>query len=101
MSKKTDLESELLEKEEVEEPPMYRVILHNDDYTPMEFVVSVLIDIFNKSDQEATQIMLSVHQKGIGVCGVFVFEVAETKVAQVEHLARRQGWPLKCTMEPE
>ena len=101
MSRKSDTGSELLEKEDLEEPPLYRVILHNDDYTPMEFVVSVLIDIFSKSEQEATKIMLSVHEKGIGVCGVYAFEVAETKVAQVEHLAKRQGWPLKCTMEPE
>ena len=80
---------------------MYRVLLPNDDYTPMEFVVFVLEQFFNKSREQATRIMLHVHQKGVGVCGVYTFEVAETKVAQVMDLARRNEHPLQCTMEKE
>ena len=80
-------------------PSMYRVLLMNDDYTPMEFVVSVLIGIFNKTHDEAMQITLNVHQKGIGTCGVYTFEVAETKVAQVMDAAKRAQHPLQCTLE--
>lgn len=80
-------------------PSMYRVLLLNDDYTPMEFVVAILQQIFNKSSDEATQIMLHVHQNGVGVCGVFTYEVAETKVVQVVDAARRAQHPLQCTME--
>ena len=80
-------------------PSMYRVLLMNDDYTPMEFVVSVLIGIFKKSPEEATRIMLNVHQTGIGTCGVYTFEVAETKVAQVMDAAKRNQHPLQCTLE--
>lgn len=80
-------------------PSQYRVLLLNDDYTPMEFVVSILMGIFKKTNEEATQIMLNVHQNGIGVCGVYTFEVAETKVAQVLDSAKRGGHPLKCTLE--
>ena len=82
-------------------PSMYRVVILNDDYTPMEFVVFVLERFFNKSREEATHIMLHVHNHGVGVCGVFTFEVAETKVAQVLDLARRNEHPLQCTMEKE
>ena len=82
-------------------PSLYRVLLLNDDYTPMEFVVYVLERFFQKSREEATTIMLHVHQNGVGVCGVFTYEVAETKVAQVLDLARRQEHPLQCTMEKE
>lgn len=82
-------------------PSMYRVLLLNDDYTPMEFVVLVLEHFFNKSREEATRIMLHVHNYGVGVCGVYPFEVAETKVAQVLDLARRSEHPLQCTMERE
>jgi ATP-dependent Clp protease adaptor protein ClpS len=82
-------------------PSLYRVLLLNDDYTPMEFVVFVLERIFNKSREDATHIMLHVHQHGVGVCGVFTYEVAETKVAQVMDLARRNEHPLQCTMEKE
>ncbi len=84
-----------------QKPSMYRVLLLNDDYTPMEFVVYVLERFFNKSREEATNIMLHVHQHGVGVCGVFTYEVAETKVAQVLDLARRNEHPLQCTMEKE
>jgi len=82
-------------------PSLYRVLLLNDDYTPMEFVIYVLERFFNKSREEATTIMLHVHQNGVGVCGVFTYEVAETKVAQVLDLARRHEHPLQCTMEKE
>ncbi len=86
---------------EVKRPSMYRVLLLNDDYTPMEFVVHVLERIFNKSHEEATEIMLKVHHRGVGVCGVFTFEVAETKAGQVMDLARRNQHPLQCTIEKE
>lgn len=82
-------------------PSLYRVLILNDDYTPMEFVVYVLERFFNKSREEATTIMLHVHQNGVGVCGIFTYEVAETKVAQVLDLARRSEHPLQCTMEKE
>jgi len=80
-------------------PAMYKVLLLNDDYTPMEFVVTVLEKFFNKSKQESTDIMLNVHRRGVGVCGVYTFEVAETKVAQVMDFARANEQPLQCTME--
>ncbi len=82
-------------------PSMYRVLLLNDDYTPMEFVVHVLERFFNHTREQATRIMLHVHQKGIGICGVYTYEVAETKVAQVTEFARRHEHPLQCTMEKE
>ena len=88
-------------KDEVREPSMFRVLLHNDDYTTMEFVVEILITVFNKSPEEAVEIMLNVHRKGIGICGVYTFEVSETKVNIVHVLARENGFPLKCTMEKE
>ena len=86
---------------EVEEPPMYRVMLLNDDYTTMEFVIEVLIYVFQKSPEEATRIMLNVHRNGVGVCGTYPYEVAETKVNTVETLARENQFPLKCIMERE
>ena len=82
-------------------PAHYKVLLLNDDYTPMEFVVYVLERFFNKNREEATTIMLHVHQNGVGMCGVFTYDVAETKVAQVLDLARRHEHPLQCTMEKE
>ena len=82
-------------------PSMWRVILMNDDYTPMEFVVSILMGIFKKTSDEANAIMLNVHQTGIGTCGVYTFEVAETKVAQVMDAAKRAQHPLQCTLEKE
>ena len=85
----------------VAKPSLYRVLLLNDDYTPMEFVVYVLERFFNKTREEATRVMLHVHQHGVGVCGVFTFEVAETKVAQVIDAARRHQHPLQCTMEKD
>ncbi|MGD8771332.1 MAG: ATP-dependent Clp protease adapter ClpS [Desulfobacterales bacterium] len=88
-------------RDEIDEPPMYKVLLHNDDYTTMEFVVEVLMLVFNKPPEEAVEIMLNVHQKGIGICGVYTYEVSETKVNTVHDLARQNGFPLKCTMEEE
>lgn len=82
-------------------PSLYRVLLLNDDYTPMEFVVHVLEKYFSKSREDATRIMLHVHHKGAGICGVFTYEVAETKVTQVTDFARQHGHPLQCTMEKE
>jgi len=82
-------------------PSLYRVLLLNDDYTPMEFVVHVLERFFNKSREAATEIMLHVHQRGVGICGVYTYEIAETKVAQVIDFARRHQHPLQCTMEKE
>lgn len=82
-------------------PSLYKVLLLNDDYTPMEFVVHILEKIFGKSREEAVDVMLHVHRHGVGVCGIFTFEVAETKVAQVIEFSRRHQHPLQCTMEKE
>jgi ATP-dependent Clp protease adaptor protein ClpS len=80
-------------------PALYRVLMLNDDYTPMEFVVHVLQNFFRMSMEDATRVMLHVHQKGVGVCGVFSYEVAETKVTQVMDFARQHQHPLQCTLE--
>jgi ATP-dependent Clp protease adaptor protein ClpS len=84
---------------ELKLPPMYRVILLNDDYTPMDFVIEILRTFFAMNHDRATQVMLHVHTKGKGVCGVFTFEIAETKVALVNECSRQSEHPLKCTME--
>ncbi len=86
---------------ETQRPSMYKVLLLNDDFTPMEFVVHVLERFFNKDREDATRIMLHVHHTGVGVCGVYTYEVAETKVAQVTDYARQHQHPLQCTMEKE
>lgn len=86
-------------KPRTKRPNLYRVLLLNDDYTPMDFVVHVLERFFNKSREDATQIMLHVHQNGVGECGVFTYEVAETKVTQVMDFARKHQHPLQCVME--
>jgi ATP-dependent Clp protease adaptor protein ClpS len=86
---------------QTKKPAMYKVFLLNDDYTPMDFVVSVLEIFFNKSREDATTVMLQVHKNGIGLCGVYTFEIAETKVAQVMSAARQAQHPLQCTMEKE
>ncbi len=88
-------------KVKTKKPSLYRVVILNDDYTPMEFVVFILERIFNKGSEEAYKIMLHVHNHGVGVCGIFTYEVAETKVAQVLDLARRNEHPLQCDMERE
>ncbi|MDT8441547.1 MAG: ATP-dependent Clp protease adaptor ClpS [Desulfuromonadales bacterium] len=81
-------------------PPLFRVLMHNDDYTTMEFVVEALMAVFHKGPTEANRIMLHIHFKGAGVCGVFPFEVAETKVAKVHAMARARGFPLRCSLDP-
>ncbi len=91
----------LEEKVEVKRPSFYQVLIKNDDYTPMEFVILVLEKYFSKSRNEATQIMLHVHQKGMGVCGLYPYEIAETKVVQVMDFARKNQHPLQCIMEKE
>ena len=85
----------------VREPRMFRVLMHNDDQTTMEFVVSVLIQIFRKSQNEAFAIMMTVHETGLGSCGVYTEEIAETKVLQVHNEARKAGFPLRCSLEEE
>jgi len=82
-------------------PAMFKVLMLNDDYTPMEFVVHVLERFFSKNREEATRIMMHVHQRGVGICGVYTYEVAETKVTQVMDLARQNQHPLQCTIEKE
>ncbi len=96
---KTDLVTKTRPK--TKKPSLYKVLLLNDDYTPMEFVIFVLEQFFGKSREAATQITLHVHHKGVGICGVYTFEVAETKVAQVMDFARQHQHPLQCTMEKE
>lgn len=88
-------------KPKTKKPSMYKVLMLNDDYTPMEFVVHVLVRFFNKSQEDATKIMLHVHQRGVGVCGVYPYEVAETKVTQVVDFARKHQHPLQCTLEKD
>jgi len=89
------------EKPKTKRPNLYKVLLLNDDFTPMEFVVHVLERFFNKDLNEATKIMLHVHQSGVGICGVYSYEVAETKIANVMDLARKHQHPLQCVMEKE
>jgi len=85
----------------IKRPPLYKVLLVNDDFTPMDFVVHVLQKFFRLQLERATEVMLAVHKKGLGLCGVFTFEVAETKVRAVVAYARKHGHPLQCAMEPE
>lgn len=90
---------EIQERIELQEPPLYKVLLHNDDYTSMEFVVLILEKIFHKSNDEATRIMLNVHEQGIGIAGIYTREICETKIAVVHELARKNQFPLRCSME--
>ena len=85
--------------ERVQEPPLYQVLIHNHDYTTMEFVIEILMVVFNRSMEDATRIMLNVHRNGVGICGVYPYEIAETKVETVEVLAISSDFPLKCSME--
>ncbi len=88
-------------KERLEKPPLYKVLLHNDDYTTMEFVVFVLISVFNKAEEDAFVIMLKVHNEGLGIAGIYPYEIAETKAEKVMALARQNEYPLLCTVEEE
>ena len=88
-------------KTKLERPPLYKVLLHNDDFTPMEFVVFILQTIFNHGENDAVRLMLDVHRKGIGLAGVFTYEVAEMKVDKVTSLAQANEFPLLCTMEED
>lgn len=88
-------------KPKVQKPSMYKVLLLNDDYTPMDFVIHILEKFFGKSRQESTDIMMHVHRRGVGICGVYTYEVAETKVMQVMDYARTNEQPLQCTMEKD
>lgn len=88
-------------EEKTTEPPMFKVLLQNDDYTTKAFVVEILIVVFNKTTDEATRLMWQIHRNGIGVCGIYPYEIAETKVKQVTRAARENGFPLKTTMERE
>ena len=101
-NRKAEEHGEILTRDEgkVTEPPMYKVVLLNDNYTTMEFVTLILENIFRKVPQEARKIMLSVHEKGSGVAGIYTREVAETKIAIVHHIAAQNEFPLKCAMEP-
>ena len=94
-----DLSPDLEDVTEVSEPPLFQVIMHNDHYTTMEFVVGVLEAVFMKTPSEATQIMLAIHRRGQGLCGTFTREVAETKVERVHRLARQNEFPLRCSVE--
>lgn len=93
------IKKDVYDEDLIGHPRRFKVLLHNDHYTTMEFVVHVLMTVFGKSETEATRVMLMVHNEGVGVCGVFTAEIAEAKVALVRHLARKNGFPLKCTME--
>jgi ATP-dependent Clp protease adaptor protein ClpS len=103
VSKRTrrDGKGETLTRERIDKPRNYKVLLLNDDYTSMEFVVFILRKIFRHSPASATRVMLHIHESGVGVAGVYTREVAETRVAQVEQIAAEAGHPLQCTMEPE
>ena len=98
---KNDLEHELNFDIEIQKPKMYKVLLLNDDYTSMEFVVSTLMNIFRKSEEEAYEIMLRIHNQGSGLCGIYTHEIAETKVAQVLNSAKKSKFPLRAVMEEE
>jgi ATP-dependent Clp protease adaptor protein ClpS len=87
------------ERSETREPPLYKVLLHNDDYTTMEFVIAILENVFHKSNADATRIMLNVHHEGVGVAGIFTKEISETKVSVVHELAQKNNFPLRCSME--
>lgn len=89
------------DQDALQEPPLYRVLLHNDDYTTMDFVVMILQTVFHKNTEEATRIMLNVHHQGIGIAGIYTREIAETKVAIVHQMAKQHQFPLRCSLEKE
>lgn len=90
-----------IEETKTQQPKLFKVLLHNDDYTPMEFVVMILETIFHKNQEDAVHIMLNIHHNGIGMCGVYTAGIAETKVSKVQALSTAYEYPLKCSMEPE
>lgn len=97
--KNFDQELDSEQENEIVMPRMYRVLLHNDDYTTMDFVVEVLMSVFHKPAAEATKIMLDVHKKGQGVCGIYSYDIASTKIARVHCISRQREFPLRCSME--
>lgn len=99
MSEKTIFKEEI--KEKIKKPKLYQVLMHNDDYTTMEFVVEILVTIFNKKPAEATQIMLDVHKSGVGIAGVYSYDIATTKIVQAESLAEEKGFPLRLSLREE
>ena len=101
MAHESDFNIAVKERVYVKKPDKYVVIMHNDDYTTMNFVVSVLVEVFSKKQEEAMQIMLDVHRKGQGICGVFLREIAETKIEIAHEKAKTAGYPLRCSMEKE
>ena len=107
MAPKQDFDSdsgvvtETEKKTKLQKPPLYKVLLHNDNYTTRDFVVAVLREVFHKSETDAVQIMMHVHNHGIGVAGVYTFDVAQTKIRRTEQLAREHEFPLRLSMEPE
>jgi ATP-dependent Clp protease adaptor protein ClpS len=92
-------QKQVRDMEEVKEPSLYKVLLHNDDYTTMDFVIMILGTVFNKDTTEATRIMLNVHNQGVGIAGVYTREVGETKISVVHNMARKNQYPLKCSLE--
>jgi ATP-dependent Clp protease adaptor protein ClpS len=96
-----DESTETIIKNKLELPKKYKVLLHNDDYSTMEFVIFILQHVFHKTSVEAEQIMLAVHNQGVGTCGIYTFEIAESKSNKVTQLAKNNGQPLKCSIEPE
>lgn len=96
-----DDSTETIIKNKIELPKKYKVLLHNDDYTTMEFVIFILKQVFHKTSIDAEHIMLAVHNQGVGVCGIYTFDIAETKLNKVTQLAKENSQPLKCSIEPE
>ncbi len=96
-----EFDEDVKEKYEVQEPKLYKVVLLNDDYTTMEFVIEILMSIFAHTSEEAVAIMMHIHEKGKGICGVYPYEIAETKAVQTEQKAREQGFPLRAILEQE
>ncbi|MDD2464650.1 MAG: ATP-dependent Clp protease adapter ClpS [Desulfobulbus sp.] len=104
MAKEDSIVQEKIEssdREALQEPPLYKVLLHNDDYTTMDFVVMVLQTVFQKTTDEATLIMLNVHHQGVGIAGIYTREIAETKVAMVDQIAKQYQFPLRCSLEKD
>ncbi len=100
MKEKVKFSQKVKRKVKTKRPKLYRVLMHNDNYTTMEFVVAVLQTVFNKSEQEAVKIMLHIHHNGIGECGIYPYDIAVTKVELTHYLARKNEFPLKCSIEP-